>query len=74
VSDQIVRSVRDYVRGRHAPDWPALLTRLRDATESAEEKAFADEVIAAILKHARNPARARSSVRDLLKKSGVVVK
>jgi hypothetical protein len=73
VSDQIVRSARDFVRGRHAPDWPALLTRLRDATESAEEKAFADEVIAAIVKDAKNPTRARTSVRELLKKSGVTV-
>ena len=73
MSDQIVRSARDYVRGRHAPDWPALLTRLRDATESPEQKAFADEVIAAIAKDAKNPTQARASVRALLKKSGVPV-
>ena len=70
MSDQIVRSARDYVRGRHAPDWPALVTRLRDATESPEQKAFADEVIAAI---AKNPTQGRASVRELLKKSGVTV-
>lgn len=62
------------MRGRHAPDWPALLAKLRDATESAEEKAFADEVIAAIEKSGKNLAQARTSVRNLLKKSGVVVK
>ena len=73
MSDQIVRSARDYVRGRHVPDWPALLTRLRDATESPEQKAFADEVIAAIAKDAKNPTQARASVRALLKKSGVPV-
>jgi hypothetical protein len=73
VSDQIVRSARDYVRGRHAPDWPALLTRLRDATDSPEQKAFADDVIAAIVKNAGNPARAKASVRDVLKRSGVTV-
>ena len=73
MSDQIVRSARDYVRGRHAPDWPALLTRLRDATESPEQKAFADEVIGCLVKHAKNPAQARASVRDVLKRSGVTV-
>ena len=73
MSDQIVRSARDFVRGRHAPDWPALLTRLRDATDSPEQKAFADEVIAAIVKNAGNPARAKAGVRDVLKRSGVSV-
>ena len=73
MSDEIVRAARDYVRGRHAPDWPALLARLRDETESPEQKAFADEVIACLAKEGRNPSRARASVRSLLKRSGVTV-
>jgi hypothetical protein len=73
VSDEIVRAARDYVRGRHVPDWPALLARLRDATESPEQKAFADEMIACLSREGKNPARARTSVRGLLKRSGVTV-
>jgi hypothetical protein len=73
VSDEIVRAARDYVRGRHVPSWPALLTRLRDASESAEHKAFADEVLACLAKHPTNPNQAKASVRDLLKKNGIAV-
>jgi hypothetical protein len=71
VSDEIVRAARDYVRGRHAPDWPALLARLRDATESTEQKAFADEVIASLKENGKNTTRARASVRDILKRHGI---
>jgi hypothetical protein len=73
VSDEIIRAARDYVRGRHVPDWPALLARLRDATDSSEQKAFADEVIACLTKEGKNATRARASVRSLLKRSGVTV-
>jgi hypothetical protein len=73
VSDEIVRAARDYVRGRHVPDWPALLARLRDATDSAEQKAFADEVIACLAKEGKNSTRAKAGVRDLLKRSGITV-
>jgi hypothetical protein len=73
VNDEIIRAARDYVRGRHSPNWAALLTRLRDASESAEHKAFADEVLACLAKHPNNPAKARASVRDLLKRNGIAV-
>ena len=73
MSDAIVRAARDYVRGRHVPDWPALLARLRDQTDSAEEKAFADEMIACLARDGKNPTRAKASVRDMLKRSGVTV-
>jgi hypothetical protein len=73
VSDAIVRAARDYVRGRHVPDWPALLARLRDATDSPEQKTFADEMIECLTREGKNPTRAKASVRDLLKRSGVTV-
>lgn len=73
MSDEIVRAARDYVLGRHAPDWHALLTRLRDASESPEQKAFADDVLAAMAKHPRDPRQARAGVRDILKRNGVTV-
>ena len=73
MNDEIVRAARDYVRGRHVPDWTALLTRLRDESESDEQKAFADAVIACLAKEGKNPTRARASVRSLLKRSGVTV-
>ncbi len=73
MSDEIVRAARDYVRGRHSPSWSALLTRLRDGSDSAEHKAFADEVLACLAKHPNDPAQARSSVRDLLKRNGIAV-
>ena len=73
MSDDIVRAARDYVRGRHVPDWTALLTRMRDATDSTEQKAFADEVIACLTRDGKSPTRARASVRSLLKRSGVTV-
>ena len=73
MSDEIVRAARDYVRGRHVPDWPGLFTRLRDQSESEEQKAFADEVIACLTKEGRSPTRARATVRSLLKRSGITV-
>jgi hypothetical protein len=73
VSDDIVRAARDYVRGRHVPDWTTVLTRLRDATDSAEQKAFADEVIACLAKTPTNAAKSKAAVRDLLKRSGITV-
>jgi hypothetical protein len=73
MSDEIVRAARDYVLGRHAPDWAAVLTRMRDATDSDEQKAFADEVIGIIDKQGRDVKKARAAVRDVLKKNGVTV-
>jgi hypothetical protein len=73
MSDAIVRAARDYVRGRHVPDWTALLTRLRDETESPGEKAFADEVIGCLAREGKNPTRAKAIVRDILKRNGVTV-
>ena len=73
MSDEIVRAARDYVRGRHVPDWPALFARLRDATDAPEQKTFADEMIACLARDGKNPTRAKASVRDLLKRSGVTV-
>ena len=73
MSDAIVRAARDYVLGRHAPNWTSVLTRLRDETDSDEQKAFADEVIGIVEKQGRQPKQARAAVRDLLKRNGVEV-